>query len=98
MSRPSIQVSFDPKARAAYVRLSNSAVAETVVAADGLLLDLDHHGTVVGIEFLTASTLQLPLQSREPRNEALRFAEHRPCPGGEDRAVVRDERLDLQPH
>ena len=73
MSRPSIQVSFDPKARAAYVRLSSSAVAETVEAAHGLLLDLDYHGNVVGIEILTVGTLPLLLQPASPEMKPYRL-------------------------
>ena len=75
------RLSFDQEARAAYLQFSHAAVAETIEAATGLLIDVDHNGDLVGIEVLTAGTLQLLLQPQPglrpelPRLEPRQVAE-----------------------
>jgi uncharacterized protein YuzE len=55
---------YDPKADAAYLYLSEEKIAKTKVISDSLNFDLDADGKLVGIEFLdaksqlTGSTLQ----------------------------------------
>jgi uncharacterized protein YuzE len=63
MARTAFQLTFDQKARAAYLKFSSAPVAETIEAANGLLVDLDHRGELVGVEILTAGTLRLLLQT-----------------------------------
>ncbi len=48
--KPSLQV--DHTANAAYLQLGESPVVETREAAEGVLVDLDEFGVVVGIEVL----------------------------------------------
>ena len=50
---PSIELTIDPQADAAYVQLSNDAVATTVALTDAVNIDLDEHRCVVGIEVLS---------------------------------------------
>ena len=47
-----MRVSFDEHADALYVRLDESAVAESEEVRPGVVLDLDSRGEVVGIEIL----------------------------------------------
>jgi uncharacterized protein YuzE len=46
---------YDPEADAAYIYLADATVAESEEVADGVVLDFDDGGRVVGIEVLNAS-------------------------------------------
>jgi uncharacterized protein YuzE len=46
---------YDPEADAAYIYIADATVAESEEVAEGLVLDLDDRGRVVGIEVLNAS-------------------------------------------
>lgn len=59
-----IEVTFDDKAKTAYVRFSRAKVAKTTEFAKGdLFIDLDHEGNIVGIEVLAPGTLNLLLHA-----------------------------------
>ena len=49
---PVVSVEIDQAASAAYVRLSAGHVARTVEFSEELIIDLDEHDVVVGIELL----------------------------------------------
>ena len=61
MTKTTFQIALDPEARAAYLKFSDSAVAETLEAGNGLHVDLDHQGHLVGIEILAPGTLPILL-------------------------------------
>ena len=63
-----VNVSLDEEARAAYVRFSTAAVAETVEAAPDLLVDLDHRGWLVGVEILSARNLHVFVERKLPKD------------------------------
>ncbi|MDO9498103.1 MAG: DUF2283 domain-containing protein [Nocardioides sp.] len=46
-------VSYDPAARATYVRLTDAKVVSTKDVTDLVMVDLDEHQEPVGVEFLT---------------------------------------------
>ena len=46
-------VSYDPAARATYVRLTDAKVVSTKDVSDLVMVDLDEHGEPIGVEFLT---------------------------------------------
>jgi uncharacterized protein YuzE len=54
-----MKISFDREADALYIRLDETAIDSTVEAREGVHLDLDAKGRVVGIEVL-AVTRNLP--------------------------------------
>ena len=68
MDQPKVSVSFDEEAKAAYVRFSMAHVAETIEATAGLLVDLDHHGRLVGVEILAAGALQVFRERKLPKD------------------------------
>ena len=45
---------YDPEADALYVRFADSPVVESEEVADGVVLDFDGEGKIVGFEFLDA--------------------------------------------
>ena len=45
---------YDPEADALYVRFADSPVVESEGVADGVVLDFDSEGKIVGFEFLDA--------------------------------------------
>jgi len=45
---------YDPEADALYVRFADSTVVESEEVADGVVLDFDIDGKIVGFEFLEA--------------------------------------------
>jgi uncharacterized protein YuzE len=45
---------YDPEADALYVRFADSPVIESEEVADGVVLDFDADGKIVGFEFLDA--------------------------------------------
>ena len=47
-------VKYDPEANAAYIRLSPEPVEESEEVSDGIVLDYDAHGRLVGLEVLDA--------------------------------------------
>ena len=53
-----ISTTFDPEADAMYLRFAaqGTKVKETREVADGVMLDLDEQGRVIGIEVLHVST------------------------------------------
>ena len=63
---PKVTVEIDRSADAAYVRLSDGAVARTEALGDMVLVDLDSYGVVVGVEVLGLNTV-LPLADLEKR-------------------------------
>ncbi|AEM38192.1 protein of unknown function DUF2283 [Pyrolobus fumarii 1A] len=50
-----VVVEYDREADAAYIRLGEGRVAETMEVEPGVLLDLDDEGRVIGVEVLEAS-------------------------------------------
>jgi uncharacterized protein YuzE len=47
-------VSYDPEAGATYVEFTDDQVARTVSLSDLVMVDVDLHGDVVGVEFVVA--------------------------------------------
>ena len=47
-------VKFDPVANAAYIRFSAEAVLESEEVSEGIVLDFDESGRIVGMEILEA--------------------------------------------
>ena len=47
-------VKFDPAADAAYIRFSGEAVLESEEVSEGIILDFDENGRIVGMEVLGA--------------------------------------------
>lgn len=52
----SISISIDTAADAAYIQLSHEPVARTVEFSDEVMIDLDEHDVVVGVELLDQAT------------------------------------------
>uniref|UniRef100_Q07PX6 DUF2283 domain-containing protein n=1 Tax=Rhodopseudomonas palustris (strain BisA53) TaxID=316055 RepID=Q07PX6_RHOP5 len=50
-----MRVRVDQSADAVYVNLSDAAVAESEEVADGIVVDFDAEGRIVGVEILDAS-------------------------------------------
>jgi uncharacterized protein YuzE len=50
----SLRVEYDPAANAAYIRFSSEQVLESEEVADGIVLDYDTEGHIVGMEVLDA--------------------------------------------
>lgn len=50
-----MRIHYDPIEDAMYIRLSEDAYVESDAVRDGVILDLDHSGRVVGIELLDVS-------------------------------------------
>lgn len=50
-----MKISFDRKADASYIKLSNKKIGKTVAVSDYCNVDLDSEGKVVGIELLFIS-------------------------------------------
>ena len=48
-------VTYDPDADAAYIRLSAEAVEESEEVSEGVVLDYDAEGRIVGLEVFRAS-------------------------------------------
>lgn len=51
-----MEIKYDPIAKAAYLKLKNGKVAKTIKVKDALIIDLDKKGGVLGVEFLDFST------------------------------------------
>lgn len=49
-------VKYDPEANAAYIRFSPEPVKESEEVADGIVIDFDAEGRMVGLEVLDART------------------------------------------
>ncbi len=52
-----MKLRYDPESGALYVRVEEGAIEETVQHADGVYLDIDAEGRVLGAEFLTLEEL-----------------------------------------
>ncbi len=52
-----MKLRYDPESGALYVRVKEGAIEETVQHADGVYLDIDAKGRVIGAEFLTLKEL-----------------------------------------
>jgi len=52
-----VKLRYDPESGALYVRVKEGAIEETVQHADGVYLDIDAGGRVIGAEFLTLKEL-----------------------------------------
>jgi len=52
MSTPNWRLSINTDTDVAYIRMTNNEVVETVEATDEVLVDVDKHDVVVGIEML----------------------------------------------
>ena len=50
-----VDLTYDPEADAAYLRLAPGRVAESQEVAPGVVFDLGEDGKVVGVEWLRAS-------------------------------------------
>lgn len=50
--KPSVEIDIDLIAEAVYFRLSENAVQESIEAQPDIIVDLDQHGVVVGVEML----------------------------------------------
>lgn len=55
------RVTYDPVADALYVRVRDGEVADTVEVAEGVIVDLDREGRVLGIEILGYSKSEIDL-------------------------------------
>ncbi len=51
-----VAVTYDPDANAAYIRFSPEPVEESEEVSDGIVLDYDAEGRIVGMEVLDART------------------------------------------
>lgn len=51
-----MRLSFDPRAQAGYMKVSNASVARTVEIDDDLVMDLAVDGSLVGVEVLFAQS------------------------------------------
>ena len=49
-----MKVRYGERADALYVRLAEAEIVESEEVSDGVVLDFDEHGVVVGFEFLQA--------------------------------------------
>ncbi|MGE0502677.1 MAG: DUF2283 domain-containing protein [Rhizobiaceae bacterium] len=49
-----VKLEYDPVANAAYIRFSSQPVEESEEVSEGIVLDFDSDGRVVGMEFLAA--------------------------------------------
>ena len=52
-----MKLRYDPESGALYMRVREGAIKETVQHADGVYLDIDADGHVLGAEFLTLEEL-----------------------------------------
>lgn len=52
-----MKLRYDPESGALYVRVGEGAIEESVQHADGVYLDIDAGGRVLGAEFLTLEEL-----------------------------------------
>lgn len=52
-----MKLRYDPESGALYVRVRDGAIEESVQHADGVYLDIDAEGRVIGAEFLTLKEL-----------------------------------------
>ncbi len=52
-----MKLRYDPESGALYVRVREGTIEETVQHADGVYLDIDTEGRVLGAEFLTLGEL-----------------------------------------
>ena len=52
-----MRLRYDPESGSLYVRVEEGAIEETVQHADGVYLDIDAGGYVIGAEFLTLKEL-----------------------------------------
>ena len=52
-----LEVSYDPKADALYIRLRHAKIDESDELGHGVIMDYDHKGRPVGIEVLDASKM-----------------------------------------
>ena len=50
-----IEVSYDPKADALYIRLRHAKIDESDEVSAGMIVDYDSHGKPIGVEVLDAS-------------------------------------------
>ena len=50
----SLRLEYDPEADAAYIRFSSESVLESEEVAEGIVLDFDAAGHIVGMEVLNA--------------------------------------------
>ena len=61
-------MTYDPDADAAYIKLGGGTVAETSEVKPGLIVDYDSQGRILGIEILAASRAIAPgAWSKAPR-------------------------------
>jgi uncharacterized protein YuzE len=82
------EVSFDSKARAAYLRFSLEKVAKTFEQTEGaLVLDFDHQSNLVGMEVLSPGTLRDLFHPKE------RTPQFPGLPHLDDREISNIERL-----
>ncbi len=49
-----LKLEYDPEANAAYIRFSSEPILESEEVSDGIVLDYDDHGHIVGMEVLNA--------------------------------------------
>ena len=52
-----MKLRYDPESGALYMRVREGAIKETLQHADGVYLDIDAEGRVLGAEFLTLKEL-----------------------------------------
>jgi uncharacterized protein YuzE len=50
-----MKISFDKTANAAYVKIKAGKIAKTIVGKDGMLVDLDAKGNILGYEILNCT-------------------------------------------
>ena len=60
-------VSYDPEARAVYVRVKSGRVSKTKKQAPGVFVDLDSKGNLLGVEFLDPKHIEVNIIQRIAR-------------------------------
>jgi uncharacterized protein YuzE len=55
------KIRYDPEADTLYVKLKDSEVAESEEVNEGVIIDYDNRGEVVGIEFLEFSRKKIDI-------------------------------------
>jgi uncharacterized protein YuzE len=55
-----MKIRYDPEVDVVYIKLSDAEISETEEDDNGVIVDLDREGNVVGLEFLNAKDFFSP--------------------------------------